>query len=158
MWFATQHFFSFLQMSNCLSFSSGLRLGRRLQAADGPGAGSEELPRLQRKRWLSGHHSDLSPPSTTHSAAQPDAALHWLSGQPRLPRPRPSRGDSQPDRRLYWSKRPKHWVLVSAGWCCEGNSAGGHRCSPVFSWNFGEGKTTQKAQTPRHSNRLIVIW
>lgn len=128
--------YSFLKVSKYLFFFyhsySGVCLGHRLQAADGSGAGSEALPRLQRKRWLSGHHSGLLPPSTPHSPAQPDAALHRLSGQSRLPRPRSSGGNCQPNHQLYWSKRKKYRVPVWIGWCCEDNSARGPRPSPVF--------------------------
>lgn len=136
------------------SFYSGVCLGRCLQAADGPWAGSEELPGLPRKRRLPGHHGDLSPTSTSRFSAQPDAALHRLSGQPGLPRSRPSGGDRPPDRQLHRSERTEHWVSVSAGWRFEDNPAGGLRLTSVFSRNASEGETTTWEETPAHSNRL----
>lgn len=149
----SQYFF-FSAMSNCRSFCPGMCLGSRLQAAEWPGAGSEGLPRLQRKGWLSGHYCDLPSPSTAHPTAQPGAALHWLSGRSKLPRPRTSGGDSQSDHQLNRSEWEKHWVPVSAGWCCENHSARGHRYTSVFSWIFGEGKNIQWAETPRQTGWL----
>lgn len=156
LWSGILHNTDYL-FSSCHLFISGVRLGRRLQAADGPGAGSEDLPRLPRKRWLPGHHGDLLPPSTTRPPAQPDTALHRLSWQSGLPRPRPSRGDSQPDRQLHRPERAEHRVPVRAGWCCKDDSAWGLRRTPVLSRNFSEGKTAEWAQTLTHSNGLIVI-
>lgn len=143
----------FLWVSCLFSFFPGMRLGRCLQAADGPRARSEELPRLPRKRWLSGHHGDLSPPSTSRSPSRPDAALHRLSGRSKLPWSRLSGGHSQPDRQLDRSQRAKHRVPLWARWRCEDNSARGLRRSPVFSRNLSEGKTTKRPET--HSNGLI---
>lgn len=84
-----------------MTFSvSGLRLGRGLQAADRPGAGSEAVPGPQGKGRLPGHLGQLPPASAPQLVAPADAALHRFSRRSQLPGPRPSRGDSQSDRQL----------------------------------------------------------
>lgn len=139
----------FIQKSLCVlcyntwPHLAGMCLGCGLQAPNRPGARGKELPWLQRKRWLPSHHCDLSPPSTSCTSAQPDAALHRLSRQPRLPRPGTFGRHSQADCQLHWTKWEKLRVPFPAGQRCEDNSARGLRWSLVFSGSSSERETTK---------------